>query len=96
LILHYYVLDGLQREERELKTADTKRIQQAMAALAAQQHAARELQRQKDRELAAVKISPEDVDLIATEFEMDKKLAERSLREGKGDVRAAIESLLTP
>uniref|UniRef100_A0A803N2C4 Nascent polypeptide-associated complex subunit alpha-like UBA domain-containing protein n=1 Tax=Chenopodium quinoa TaxID=63459 RepID=A0A803N2C4_CHEQI len=47
-----------------------------------------------EKELAAVKINAADVDVIANELELDKKVAERTLREHKGDAVAAIRSLL--
>ncbi|CAL5395779.1 unnamed protein product [Camellia sinensis] len=47
-----------------------------------------------EKELAAVKINAADVDIIANELELDKKVAERTLREHKGDAVAAIRSLL--
>jgi NACalpha-BTF3-like transcription factor len=34
----------------------------------------------------------DDVDVIATEMEVDKKLAERRLREHGGDLAAALKS----
>ena len=77
-----------------MKPADTKKIQQAMAALAAQQRATMEAQRQREKELAAVKVAAADIALIAAEFELDKKKAERALRENKGDLKTAIEALL--
>lgn len=48
----------------------------------------------REKELAAVKINPEHVDIIANELELDKKVAERTLREHKGDPVAAIRALL--
>ncbi|KAK4405464.1 putative pectinesterase 67 [Sesamum angolense] len=48
----------------------------------------------EEKELAAVKINAADVDIIANELELDKKVAERTLREHKGDAVAAIRSLL--
>ncbi len=48
----------------------------------------------RERELAAVKVTKEDIDLIATEYEIDRKKAERRLRECKGDLRAALRSFL--
>lgn len=48
----------------------------------------------REKELAAVKISAGDVDIIANELELDKKVAERTLREHKGDAVAAIRHLL--
>ncbi|PPE02282.1 hypothetical protein GOBAR_DD00616 [Gossypium barbadense] len=47
-----------------------------------------------EKELAAVKINAAEVDIIANELELDKKVAERTLREHKGDAVAAIRSLL--
>ena len=86
----------MQDEDRGMLASnlDMTKVQQAMAALAAQQHASMEQQRQKERELAAVKVNQDDVALISTEFEIDKKAAERHLREAKGDVKAAIETML--
>ncbi|XP_051177254.1 uncharacterized protein [Lolium perenne] len=48
----------------------------------------------REKELAAVKINPTDVEIIANELELDKKIAERTLREHKGDAVAAVRSLL--
>lgn len=48
----------------------------------------------RERALAAVKINQEDVGIIATEFEVDKKKAELRLREHDGNVVAALESFL--
>lgn len=45
-------------------------------------------------ELAAVKVSPGDIALIAAEMEVEAKVAERRLREAGGDVRAALTSFL--
>jgi NACalpha-BTF3-like transcription factor len=83
-----------QAEERELGKADTSQVRQAMAVLAAQKREAQEAQRAREKELAAIKVAPADVDVIVAEFEMDKKKAERRLRECKGDLKAALESLL--
>ncbi|CAM9004171.1 unnamed protein product [Rhodiola kirilowii] len=54
----------------------------------------RNAMRLREKELAAVKINPLDVDIIANELELDKKVAERTLREHKGDAVAAIRHLL--
>lgn len=48
----------------------------------------------REKELAAVKINAGDIDIIADELEMDKKVAERTLREHKGDAVAAVRHLL--
>lgn len=41
-----------------------------------------------------MKVKQEDIVLITTEFEVDKKIAERRLREHQGSVKAALESFL--
>ena len=48
----------------------------------------------RERELAAVKVAAADIDVIATEAEVDKKLAERRLREHGGDLLEALKSFL--
>ncbi|KAH9605515.1 hypothetical protein KSS87_014225 [Heliosperma pusillum] len=78
-------------EDRQL---DSSRVQTAMASIAADAEADANAQRMREKELAAVKINAGDIDIIANELEMDKKVAERTLREHKGDAVAAIRSLL--
>ncbi|KAK9724953.1 hypothetical protein RND81_05G111000 [Saponaria officinalis] len=78
-------------EDRQL---DSSRVQTAMASIAADAEADANAQRIREKELAAVKINAGDVDIIANELELDKKVAERTLREHKGDAVAAIRSLL--
>lgn len=73
---------------------DRSRVQAAMLKLATSQAAAAEAQRLREKELAAVKVAKEDVELLVAQFDLDKKRAERCLREAKGDVRAALRSLL--
>ena len=48
----------------------------------------------REKELAAVKVREQDVKLISVEFELDKKTAERRLREHQGNIVAALESFL--
>ncbi|XP_057957356.1 uncharacterized protein LOC131150567 [Malania oleifera] len=78
-------------EDRQL---DSTRVQEAMASIAASADADWNALRMRDKELAAVKINPTDVDIIANELELDKKVAERTLREHKGDAVAAVRHLL--
>ncbi|CAM8986031.1 unnamed protein product [Rhodiola kirilowii] len=78
-------------EDRQL---DSSRVYQAMASIAASGEADRNAMRLREKELAAVKINASDVDIIANELELDKKIAERTLREHKGDAVAAIRHLL--
>lgn len=78
-------------EDRQL---DSIRVQEAMASISASKEADIQAMRMREKELAAVKINAADVDVIASELELDKKVAERTLREHKGDAVAAIRSLL--
>ncbi|KAK4759331.1 hypothetical protein SAY87_022462 [Trapa incisa] len=78
-------------EDRQL---DSTRVQEAMASIASTAEADRNAMRLREKELASVKINAGDVDIIANELELDKKVAERTLREHKGDAVAAIRSLL--
>lgn len=48
----------------------------------------------REKELAGVKCSKEDVDVIVLECEVDKKAAERRLREHNGNLTAALKSFL--
>uniref|UniRef100_A0A7N0TSX3 Nascent polypeptide-associated complex subunit alpha-like UBA domain-containing protein n=1 Tax=Kalanchoe fedtschenkoi TaxID=63787 RepID=A0A7N0TSX3_KALFE len=79
-------------EDRQL---DSTRVHQAMASIAASAEADRNaVKHYQEKELAAVKINPSDVDIIANELELDKKVAERTLGEHKRDAVAAIRRLL--
>ncbi|KAK1425955.1 hypothetical protein QVD17_14622 [Tagetes erecta] len=83
--------DHVQEEDRHL---DSTRVQQAMASIAASKEADLNAMRLREKELAAVKINAAEVDIIANQLELDKKVAERTLREHKGDAVAAIRHLL--
>ncbi len=41
-----------------------------------------------------MKLRKEDIELIMKEYEVERKLAERRLREHGGNLRAALESFL--
>nr|XP_023888574.1 huntingtin-interacting protein K-like [Quercus suber]POE66061.1 huntingtin-interacting protein k [Quercus suber] len=78
-------------EDRQL---DSTRVQEAMASIATSSEADWNAMKIREKELAAVKIKAADVDIIANELELDPKVAERTLREHKGDAVAAIRHLL--
>lgn len=48
----------------------------------------------RDKQLAAVKVSKEDIDILAAEFELDVKTADRRLREHSGNLVEALQSFL--
>jgi len=47
-----------------------------------------------EKELASVKVSEEDIQLVASQFDLDVKSAERALRENRGDAAETLRSLL--
>ncbi|MEW5302781.1 MAG: hypothetical protein WDW38_004105 [Sanguina aurantia] len=73
---------------------DEQKVQQAMQTLQATQKATKEAEKLREKELAGVKCSREDVDVIVLECEVDKKAAERRLREHNGNLTAALQSFL--
>ncbi|KAI8561839.1 hypothetical protein RHMOL_Rhmol04G0373000 [Rhododendron molle] len=75
-------------EDRQLDST------RAMASIYAAKEADLNSMRMREKELAAVQINAADIDVIANELEVDKKVAERTLREHKGDAVAAIRHLL--
>lgn len=42
----------------------------------------------------AAQVQKEDIEVIAQQFDMDKKKAERALRENGGELKTALQSLL--
>mmetsp|Transcript_12102 Transcript_12102/g.34019 ORF Transcript_12102/g.34019 Transcript_12102/m.34019 type:complete len:105 (-) Transcript_12102:160-474(-) len=78
-------------EERELNQS---KVQNAMRDIAESQKADKEAQQKREKELAAVKVNKADIDVIAKEFEIDSKKAERRLRECGGDLAQSLKSLL--
>nr|CAB3255119.1 huntingtin-interacting protein K-like [Phallusia mammillata] len=75
-------------EEKEINLRDVGDVLANLGQTVNAQQAARE------RELAQVKISKEDVELIMSEMEITKIKAERVLRENKGNVVQALVTLV--
>lgn len=48
----------------------------------------------REKELASVRVSAADIDLILTEVEVDHKAADRRLREHGGNIHLALKSFL--
>ena len=78
----------------EQKELDSAKASQAIASLSATLTEDRAAEAARERELAAVSIEQADVDLIAAEMELSKDVAERKLRENKGDVVLALNTLV--
>ena len=80
-------------EERQM--SNSQDLQEAMARLIAEEEERAKALRLREKELAAVKLNdPADVDLVASELELDKKVAERRLREHGGDVLQALRTFV--
>jgi NACalpha-BTF3-like transcription factor len=83
------------RVETDKSVSNTQRVQDALATLLAGERDRALAAQARERELAAVKLQePEDINLVAAQLELDKKAAERLLREHVGDVSAALRSVL--
>jgi hypothetical protein len=88
-------LDTLTDRVAEREMSDSGKVQEAMARLLAEEEERAKALRAREKELAAVKLSdPADTDLVAAELELDKKVAERRLREHGGDVLQALRTFV--
>ncbi len=78
-------------EDKEISSQD---IANAVSLIEGRYSEERKEKAQKEKELSQVKIKKEDVDLIVDQMEISQILAEKRLREHKGDVVEALVSLL--
>uniref|UniRef100_A0A7S1TKX5 Nascent polypeptide-associated complex subunit alpha-like UBA domain-containing protein n=1 Tax=Erythrolobus australicus TaxID=1077150 RepID=A0A7S1TKX5_9RHOD len=77
-------------EEREL---DADKFRHSMNAVL-EKPGAKRSKDATDKELAAVKVSDADVQMVAKQFDLDPRAAERALREARGNVEDALRALL--
>lgn len=73
--------------ERELSG---DRVKAALEKLASEGAAKAEEAAKREKALAAVKVADADVAVLAQELELDKKAADRRLREHGGDLKKAL------
>lgn len=85
-------LDALTDHVEDKPQVSTTSGSEAAARLLAGEQERAKAAAAREKELAAVKLNPTDIDLVAAELELDKKAAERRLRENGGDVDAALRS----
>eukprot|EP01118_Nematostelium_gracile_P016909 TRINITY_DN7097_c0_g1_i1.p1 TRINITY_DN7097_c0_g1~~TRINITY_DN7097_c0_g1_i1.p1 ORF type:complete len:127 (-),score=54.84 TRINITY_DN7097_c0_g1_i1:28-360(-) len=78
-------------EEKELNTS---KAEKSVKNILNFDRKKQEEKNQRAKELAAVKIKDEDVELMVSELEIPKNVAETILREHNGDVTKAIEHLI--
>ncbi len=78
-------------EDKEVSSQD---IANAVSLIEGRHSEERLQKAKKDKELAQVKIKRGDVDMIVDQMEISQALAEKRLREHKGDIVEALVSLL--
>ncbi|XP_034247773.1 huntingtin-interacting protein K [Thrips palmi] len=78
-------------EEKEIRP--TEFFQGALSVLGAQRERDLAAKREREVELSKVSIKKDDVELIVREMEITRQLAERKLREHRGNVVEALQSL---
>jgi len=80
-------------EEKEISSTGNE-LEDAIAAIRNKQAIKTAEKLARERELAKVNVSKDDVELIMTEMELNKDRADRCLREHGGDVVAALSALV--
>eukprot|EP01102_Stenamoeba_stenopodia_P004044 TRINITY_DN14198_c0_g1_i1.p1 TRINITY_DN14198_c0_g1~~TRINITY_DN14198_c0_g1_i1.p1 ORF type:complete len:115 (-),score=47.92 TRINITY_DN14198_c0_g1_i1:14-358(-) len=81
-------------QDAENKKIDTASVEKLTTLLATEKKEDQAAQLQRQKELAAVKVNPADIDFVASEFEITKAAAELALRENKGDLLATLRVLV--
>ncbi|MGH0132899.1 UNVERIFIED_CONTAM: hypothetical protein FKN15_043925 [Acipenser sinensis] len=77
-------------EEKEISSSD---LETAMSVIGDRRSREQKAKQERERELAKVTIKKDDVELIMTEMEIPRGVAERSLREHMGNVVEALIAL---
>lgn len=82
-------------EDAVVTATDRNNLKTALAALHEREQADKEAERLLEKKLASVDINPEDVTILMEQMELPKAQADRILREQNGDLKAALEHLIT-
>ncbi|XP_037548102.1 huntingtin-interacting protein K [Nematolebias whitei] len=77
-------------EEKEISSSD---LETAMSVIGDRRSREQKAKQEREKELAKVTIKKEDVELIMSEMEISRSVAERSLREHMGNVVDALVTL---
>ncbi|XP_028256876.1 huntingtin-interacting protein K [Parambassis ranga] len=77
-------------EEKEISSSD---LETAMSVIGDRRSREQKAKQEREKELAKVTIKKEDVELIMSEMEISRAVAERSLREHMGNVVEALVAL---
>jgi len=78
----------------EEETIDSERTKQAMSVIKTSRTEQTEAERQREKELAAVSIKQDDVDVIVDELEVSRDVAIHALRANAGDLGKALHYLV--
>ncbi|KAG9404917.1 hypothetical protein AC1031_005121 [Aphanomyces cochlioides] len=81
-------------DDKAEKEVDSNTLKALLASLRAQEEADKEIHAKREKELAAIKVSKEDVALLANEMLLTPAVAERKLREANGDLHACLHAML--
>lgn len=73
---------------------DDSQAKAALMALSSQSKVVSKEEEERRKALASVKVDPTDIDLIVSELELSKTVADRVIREHGGDVVEALRSLV--
>lgn len=73
---------------------DANQARAALQGLATQSKVISKEEEERKKALASVKVAPEDVELIVSELEVSKAVADRTIREHGGNVVEALRSLI--
>merc|ERR1719365_269557 len=81
-------------EEKEILSTGNE-LEDAIVAIRNKQAQKTAEKLARERELAKVPVNKDDIQLIVSEMEISKELADRCLREHGGDVTAALTALVS-
>lgn len=73
-------------------STNAQRVQEALQRLLASEQERAKGVLAREKECAAVKVEPTDVDVVALELELDRKIAERKLREHGGSLQETLRA----
>mmetsp|Transcript_13201 Transcript_13201/g.39898 ORF Transcript_13201/g.39898 Transcript_13201/m.39898 type:complete len:113 (+) Transcript_13201:59-397(+) len=73
---------------------DSTKASKALSGIAADGSANEVLRKQQEQQLAAVKVSKEDIQVIVAELELSTKEADLALRKNGGNLESALRSLV--
>ena len=86
-------LNAASHDDKELDADSAAKAAEGVHSLQQAVQRQRERAAERERALAAVKVSATEVEVVASEFDLKKPEAERCLREAGGDLKKALSKL---